>query len=50
MKIKTLFLVFFICFSSYSAAAKYGKTDPKPFLTLSIVEKFDSNVRRAAEK
>jgi hypothetical protein len=37
MKIKTLFLVFFICFSS-TATAKYEKT------------KFDSYTRKAAEK
>jgi hypothetical protein len=38
MKIKTLFLVFFICFSSYTVTAKYEKT------------KFDSYTRKAAEK
>ena len=38
MKLKTIFLVFFIYFSSYAAAAKYEKT------------KFDSYTRKAAEK
>ena len=36
MKLKTLFLVFFICFSSYAAAAKYGKTDPNKLYTKAV--------------
>ena len=36
MKLKTIFLVFFICFSSYAAAAKYGKTDPNKLYTKAV--------------